>query len=361
MKRYIYKLCILAVIMMGLTSCLNSDSDSSNVTVYHDTAITAFSISAANRYIHTTSSSGGDSVYVAKLTVANYPFSIDQYQRKIYNNDSLPADCDLKHVLVSVTASSYSGTVFIKGIDNDTLYFYSSTDSVDLSQPREFQVYNSSLEHYRAYTVDLNVRKSANNCFIWEKMPKDCPDVPATIDRAVSLTTGSDGTFQLSLDGGTTWSDEQLGVEEDPANLPVSDFSYLTYALTGDKDMDYHLLVGKFAGNDKICTIFRKITVDGAGKWICLLNYPITDNYPGALPVSSHISLIYHNDQLFAIQEDGTAYESRDYGLSWQKSTKFNLPSGAGTSGLRVAADILYVWLVNKDSGDIWRGYYVND
>lgn len=351
----------MAVVMMGLSSCLN-DSDSSESTVYQETAITDFSISAINRYIHTTSASGEDSVYKAKLSTTNFPFSIDQYQRKIYNADSLPSDCDLKHVLVNITTSTYSGTVIIKDLDSDTLQYYSSTDSIDFSQPREIRVYNSSLETYRAYKVQLNINTDASEYFHWDPMPKDSPDMPANIDRTVSITTGNDGAFQLSLDGGATWSNEQLGEDEDPAYLPSAAASYLSFVPKGYIGTRYHLLVGRMEPADFMCTVMRRIEADNSGKWVCLLNLPITDSYPGYLPVSDHISLVCHNGAVLAVLDNGDIYESRDYGLSWQKKEEYNMPDGAGTAHLRAANDEAgYVWLKNIETGEVWRGYFVTD
>ena len=105
MKKKLYTIAVLMALAMAVTSCLG-DSEESEITTYDDTCMSSFAFTAVNRYIHTTSKSGGDSVYLQKLTVDNYPFTIDQYQRKIYNTDSLPADCDLKHILVTATASS---------------------------------------------------------------------------------------------------------------------------------------------------------------------------------------------------------------------------------------------------------------
>ena len=99
MKKKLYTIAVLMAFAIAVTSCL-SNSEEVEITTYDDTAMSSFSLSAVNRYVHTTSKSGGDSVYLSKLAVAKYPFAIDQYQRKIYNSDSLPADCDLKHILV---------------------------------------------------------------------------------------------------------------------------------------------------------------------------------------------------------------------------------------------------------------------
>ena len=78
-------LCFLTLGMLICTSCLNSDDDNDKE-YYSDTAVSAFSLSVVNRYIHTTSSLGTDSVY--KKTLTNpVVFTIDQYQHKIYNTD----------------------------------------------------------------------------------------------------------------------------------------------------------------------------------------------------------------------------------------------------------------------------------
>ena len=111
-----------------MTSCLTSDDDS-GIIYNNDTAITAFSLTTVNRYIHTTSKSGKDSVY--KRVITNpATFNIDQYEKRIFNTDSIYADCDLKHVLVTITTKN-SGVVAIKDIASDTLRTYNSTDSID--------------------------------------------------------------------------------------------------------------------------------------------------------------------------------------------------------------------------------------
>ena len=171
MKRYIYALSIALVSAVLYTSCLGSDS-TTEVTVYDDMAITGFSLSKVNRYIHTTYKSGADSVY--KKVMEKFPtFTIDQKQYKIYNTDSLPKDCDIKHILADISSSSYSGSILIKGISSDTLWIYSSTDSVDFSKTREIRVYNNTMEKYRAYEVTILQHQVETNQILWEKMPAE--------------------------------------------------------------------------------------------------------------------------------------------------------------------------------------------
>ncbi len=100
MNKYISALCALVIGTLLLTSCLGT-SDDSDIVYYNDTAITSFTLTSVTRIIHTTSKSGKDSVYRRALSNP-VTFSIDQNRRKVYNLDSLFADCDLSHVLVSI-------------------------------------------------------------------------------------------------------------------------------------------------------------------------------------------------------------------------------------------------------------------
>ena len=358
MKKYIYTLCLMTLTLIGLSSCLR-DSDSTDTTVYDDTAITGVSLTVVNRYIHRTTSAGKDTVYKSALAVSNYPFSIDQYQRKIYNTDSLPSDCDLKHVLLTVSKSSYSGYVMIKSLKSDSLYYYESSDSIDLSQAREFRVFNSNNSKYRTYEVTLNVKKGTGDYFVWERMENNCPDVPAAINQEVKLEKANDGTFRLSLDGGNTWSEETLGEEENVDELPEVAMAYLNFPLDVTTGTEYNLLVGRRTSENEINTIWRKMTNDGIGCWVQMLNDVLTDeSYPGCLPASDHISLVNLDGTVLALLDDGLIYESRDQGLSWHLTTKYNLPEDAGTASLRaVLDDEGYVWIVNTSSGAVWRGW----
>ena len=127
-KRYIFSLCLMLVAAISMTSCLK-DNDTSDVTYYDDTAITAFTLTTVNTYTTTTSSDG--TTKTTKATLSTKPvFIIDQYNHKIYNPVGLPAECDLKHVIVNISTKN-SGQVGIKSLTSDSLYVYSSTDSIE--------------------------------------------------------------------------------------------------------------------------------------------------------------------------------------------------------------------------------------
>ena len=362
MKRYINTFCILMVILLGLVSCLK-DSDTTTTASYNETAITGFSLTAVNRYTPTVNSKGNDTIIKSKLAVKSYPFSIDHYQRKIYNTDSLPDDCDLEHVLVSVTKSTNTGNIAIKNLYNDSLKTYSSTDSIDLSFAREFRAYNNTLQKYRAYTVEVNVKAGDYNKFEWEKMPNATPNI-----KKVEVKDLKDNEFSLTTDGGETWSKEVIGIEENTILMPISNYNYICFPISTVPNGKYHLLIGKI--DDEILghmyTVWRKITDNNGdgGIWVCLLNISsklLSEEYPGYLPVADITSLVYHNDAILAFQGNGKIYESRDQGISWHQNSKYSLPEELNGVQKLVAKgdDEGYVWLYNLDNNETWRGKFI--
>ena len=162
--KQIKTICALLVIMVVMVSCLNSAS--SDTTLYDDAAISGFSLGTLNRYVHTTSSVGTDSVYKTTVTGSNYTFHIDQVNHLIFNTDSLPLGTDVAHVICTVTSKNNS-IVLIKDMESDTLRYYSSTDSIDFSQPREFQLISSDGEGYSKYMISVNAHQEEASDFVW--------------------------------------------------------------------------------------------------------------------------------------------------------------------------------------------------
>ncbi len=166
-KRTILPFALLLAVASLVVSCL--DNDSTEYTYTDDTAITAFSVGTLNVYGHATSSKGEDSIYKTTVDCSAYPFYIDQTTHTIYNVDSLPYGTDPKKVLCTISTKN-SGTVVIKSMTSDSLGYYSSTDSVDFSQPRVFQVFSNSAQVSRQYTVHVNVHQEQADSFGWTAM-----------------------------------------------------------------------------------------------------------------------------------------------------------------------------------------------
>lgn len=157
-----------ALSVLTFSSCLSDNED--KTTTYDDTAVTAFSLSTVNRYLHTTTSDGkNDSIYKSTYSASGVKFYIDQLQRQIYNPDSLPYGCDPSKIVCSITSKN-SGTILLNLKDkagDDSLAYFSTTDSLDFTNPIRVRVVNMGGTAYREYTVKVNVHKQKGTEMTW--------------------------------------------------------------------------------------------------------------------------------------------------------------------------------------------------
>ncbi|MBQ9216294.1 MAG: hypothetical protein IJ159_06025 [Prevotella sp.] len=377
MKRYIYTLCLLMVGAVLMTSCLSSDDDT-NTEYYKDTAITAFSLTTVNQYIHTTTTAGKDSTY--KKTLSSIPvFTIDQYQGKIYNTDSLPSGSDLSHLLASISSKN-SGIIVINyptSTGSDSLLYYSSSDSIDFSQPREIRVYSNDGTSYRSYTVTVNVHQSETGTLLWEK--KQTADYPTDDNKArweaLAANAGmkqfigagtkeayafsNEGTLMVSKDEGQTWEQDLL--DEDASLLPTANIAFLSFPFRYNLDTDYQMIVGTSEDDSNACTIWRKLAEYGersmTSKWAYVALQSSNNYY---LPKQEHISLAYFKGNILAVGSNGIIYVSYDQGITWKTKNGYTLPDGLTSYNISMKTDDQgSLWLINHDDNEVWRGYTI--
>lgn len=359
-KRYIYTLCFMLSVVLSLTSCLKGNDEEIDLSQYDDMAITSFTLTAVNKYTTTTSSDGKETVSKTTLNSGLPVFNIDQYKHRIFNNVPLSADCDLKHVLVTLTTKR-SGNVVIKDMDSDSLTIYVYTDSIDFSQPREFRVYALNGSGYRAYQVTINKQSSEVSEKQWERVATE-EDAPKALFHDFVLQRGSldgdgAGTFLLSKDGGGTWSDELLGDGEDASLLPTAAIAWVSFPYTASTNTDYELMVGSCENEEKACTVWRKIVEKDApeipAKWV---NIPTGDSKEYYLPKMEAICLVWYNSHLYAIGDNGKIYKSRDGGITWNTTNDFTLPEELVSYHIMVATDERgELFLRDLDNDEIWH------
>ena len=364
MKRIFQVFCGLLVAALSLISCLNSSDDST--TYYSDMAIKTFTLGTLNRYLHTTTSDGRDSIYKSTYTASSYKLNIDQLNHKIYSADSLLPNTDVSRVVCSVTTSN-NGVVYVKSMTSDTLtYFISGSDSIDFTQPRIFRVFANDGSGSRDYTVSLAVRTMEKGTFIWtEADGADFPQDP----NAWMLVIGKDGLTYIgstrfesyallypdelfkSVDDAQTWTNDQL--ETSGSLLPRWNRAFVSWQLNANTD--YALFVGYNPQvSDKAMTIWRKLVdSDRDGRWVYM---PLDEDNPYYLPKMDKVSLVYFNKCMLAFCSDKNIYVSRDQGITWKKTSTYSFPVGC-SSAFRVATDDDdNVWLTDTVSGKTWRG-----
>ena len=187
MKRKFLAFILLASAGLSLSSCLGSDDDT-NIEYTHDTAITAFSLGTLTRYYMGKTAAQKDTTFSASVTGTNYKFVIDQTNRLIYNADSLPMGTKTSAVLATITAKQSSPLIWQDINKEDSLYYYSSSDSVDFSKPRKLRVYNNDFTAYATYQITVNVHKEDADSFKWRSLAPQNAELAKLNDlKALSL------------------------------------------------------------------------------------------------------------------------------------------------------------------------------
>lgn len=203
MKSKTINIAVLLAALFSLVSCL--DTNDGDYVYTDDSAVTAFSVTSAKKAVHVRASNGADSVYYTTATLTAYKFVIDQQRCVIYNPDSLPYGVDPTKLLVSANSLN-SGSLVLKSMTSDSLSYFSTTDSLDFSKPRELQVYSLSGAAVRKYEVRVNVHQEPADQFNWTKLPNPTAFTSATGVKSFVVTTASGTTrrFLLASDGTTT-------------------------------------------------------------------------------------------------------------------------------------------------------------
>lgn len=212
-KISIFALSFATVCMVS--SCLG-DNDT-DYTYYDDTAITGVTLGKLNYYYYKKASDGvTDSL--CKSTVSGGSLAIDQYSYTITNApDSLPVGTDLTKVTLTVKSLN-NGIVTIKGLTNDSVYTFSTTDSLDFSQPRELYVYSSSGLYYRKYNVNIVAHKEYADSFKWNRI-----DVDEDIKNYKSVKAGTHNNNLVVL--GETDNAKELRILDNGTWKKVKTFS----------------------------------------------------------------------------------------------------------------------------------------
>lgn len=373
MKRYIHVFYAIMVSVILLSSCLSS-ADEGTVVVYDDTALTAFRLTTVNRYLHTTSKSGKDSVY--KKTLSNpVVFNIDQTAYEIYNNDSLPYGSDVKHVLASITSKS-STPIFYKSFVGDTLFSYRATDSIDFSQPREFRVYNNTGTIFRTYTVTVNVHQAEAGKLVWEKQPSEAYPVDTIwayweqkvedaglesfigAGRKEAYAFSADHQIMVTRDNGATWQIDSIG--DDASLLPQENVRFISYPFAPNDDTDYQVMTGTISEGEVINIVWRKIAEysddSRPSKWVSI-PYELYNKY--YLPAMSDYSLVYFHNHMLAIDASRILI-SRDGGITWKESDSYKLPEGTFYNIEATTDADGNLWFMDEETDEVWRGKLID-
>lgn len=343
----IYSL-LLCLTMMTLTSCLGSSNEDST-TVYDDAVVTSFQLGTLNKYTHQTTAAGTDTVYKSTVKGSSYSMSIDQVGHRIFNRDSLPVGTDVTKVVCTL-ATLRSGIPYFKSLVSDTLWLYSSTDSVDFSQPRILRVFSNNGAIFNDYTVTLNVHQQGDSSISWTQTPAGTEMPQAWMNGwEFAINAAGDGIVSSSDHWATTI---QETLDTDASLLPASNESFACWKL--GEGMSYALMVGDCPGQEKSAVVWRKvIDTDKASSWVYM---PLDENNAYYLPKGYRYWLLpYNGGGVLAIGADGTIYQSRDQGITWKKDSKLTCPVQSIANAVADEEGVLWL-LESGETGTVWRG-----
>lgn len=164
-----FVLLLLAITTPWFTACGSDDDIEEFTTASSACIISGVTLGNIPCLVHTLTSEGKDSVYVANISGEYYPMTIDHYGGRIFNVDSLPYGTDVAKVTFYQLASS--GVLAINMLnksDSDTLFV--ATDSTDFTHPRKVTVHALDGLSSRSYMMEVRVHKEYGDSFIWRKV-----------------------------------------------------------------------------------------------------------------------------------------------------------------------------------------------
>ncbi len=399
--------------MLLLTSCLGDDT--MDFEYSSDTAITDFSLGTLKRRMFTKTSDGlRDSTYISNIVCAKYKFCIDHERGLIYNEDSLPVRTDISKVLCTISAYN-SGAIGYKTPENDTIYNFNATDSLDFTKSLEFRVYAADGTGYRPYKTTINVHQQYGDSLYWTNMgnigsvPTKCKMIvkdgsvfvfDTDVDKDVMLFNDEfyalhEGTLQKSSDGkswttvaeqfpfrnliaaGTTMmfaisADNKIWqsvdgkqwtmdvVEGEDEFLPSENIYCFSKVVKSNLNTEKIIVVGNSPADAEKAVVWTKIIEkDPDSKVYPWSRISYTRDTGYSLPKSQNLSVAYYDDNLISVQ-NGKFLVSRDEGLLWQNDKEnYYLPDGFSqeTTSVVVASSAEHLWMLEQN-GTLWRGLF---
>lgn len=168
-KQHIFFLLAILVAPIFFVSCADDEAE---VEYSENCYIQSFSLGILKRRVYSTTSAGMDSIYTTSFSGSSFKMSINQRELTIENMDSLPMRTQLEKVVVTV---GFEGLLVwrkadITNLEDTTWTTYSSTDSLDLSEPLHFRVFSVSGLSNRTYTVKVNVHSQQGDSTVWDSI-----------------------------------------------------------------------------------------------------------------------------------------------------------------------------------------------
>ncbi|WP_321333629.1 DUF6242 domain-containing protein [uncultured Bacteroides sp.] len=280
-------------ISFAVTSCLNTDD---NAEYSSDDTIHAFAI---------------DTIHGA-----DYAFTIDQSNNKIYNADSLPVGSDtiINKILIK--------TLTVNGYITSGDSAFNIADSVDLTKtmvtPLKLKVWAPDGTHSREYSIEVRVHQQDPDSLVWNKISNSFSNGEVTgkqksviINNTLFVYTSNVSAYSSAVSDGHFWDKiTVIGLPDDTNISSLLNFGNTLYAATGSGEVFYSENGITWQKNQtglsgNIVTLITSfptgitgITKDGTVLKFCLSNpsmtgWEIGEEVPDGFPLENISATVY--------------------------------------------------------------------
>lgn len=192
--------------------------------------------------------------------------------------------------------------------------------------------------------------------------------VAASTKRLYAL----DANQQLveSVDSGSTWTASPL---DNPSQLlPLDNIGFTCYPSRTNTNTDVLMMTG--TRSDSLTYTWTRVEDNSAEATTYPWNYVEDGDYRAhRLPALHNLTILPYGDGAIAFGGDGlngstaqafsTVYYTLDSGINWRTDSNYTLPESWDSSHSVFAATVDShdrLWLIAGESGQVWRGYIVN-
>ena len=325
---------VLAAFVAALVLVGCSGGDDYEYDTTGNSIVTNVVIGTLKRTMPTLTEDGRDSTYTVNVVGSYYPMTIDQMGGTICNLDSLPIGTDVSKVVFS--SFECTGTASIKSLTTGEDTIFTTTDSIDFTQPRIVTTHATDGISTRSYIVELRVHKEWPDSTTWTR--------GGVVDELKTMSAGvgcvEDGTLNVfaQLSDGPYYVTAPALSLEDWAFQPIS-----------DSNLDVRSV--------------RRMN----GKWYGLSSGQLVESSNGidwssdGMQATHYTHLVAAASSVLFATDGEEIFSSTDNGKSWIKDQRESgaLPK-AGVSGVAVAstADPTQerIYFVGSQEGraDVW-------
>ena len=234
----------IILLLLGCMALLTACKSDNEITVDDHCYITSVTLGTLHRSLHTTSTSGADSIISTTYTGSGIAMTVDQRTLTIENRDSLLYGTRLDALLLNI---SYVGaTLAYREADDEESDWqaYSSTDSMDLRKPLHLYTLAKDGNSFRIYTIRLNVHQQEGDSLSWTHT-EDCDLLAGMTERHAAVVgdklmvlgrtaTGIKRALRSSLGSSGEWTLGETNLPQEADVAGIKQRGTTLYAQTPD-------------------------------------------------------------------------------------------------------------------------------